>query len=76
MATGLKWMLASNSVVFMPPRRFESWAMESLLKPWVHYVPIRRDTRDLLERVSGESFCTSQQLRSDASQNWVISYGI
>lgn len=55
MATGLKWMLASNSVVFMPPPRFESWAMESLLKPWAHYVPIRRDTRDLLERVSGRN---------------------
>lgn len=31
-ASGLKWMLASNSVVFMPLPRVETWAMESLLQ--------------------------------------------
>jgi len=38
-ASGLKWMLASNSVVFMPPPRVETWAMESLLQVfWCHMV--------------------------------------
>lgn len=32
MATGLKWMLASQSVVLMAPPRREIWEMESLLQ--------------------------------------------
>ena len=51
-ATGLKWMLASNSVVFMPIPTMESWVLESQLKPWVHYVPLLFDGSDLLEKVS------------------------
>mgnify|MGYP003706294547 FL=1 len=39
-ATGLKWALASNSVVLMPPPEKETWLMEGLLLPWVHYVPV------------------------------------
>jgi len=34
-ASGLKWMLASNSVVFMPLPRRETWAMESLLQVYM-----------------------------------------
>ena len=51
MATGLKWMLASNSVVFMPPARMETWVLESHLKPWVHFVPINFDGSDLMEKI-------------------------
>jgi len=39
-SSGLKWALFSNSVVLMPAPTFTSWAMEELLQPWVHYVPI------------------------------------
>jgi hypothetical protein len=46
-ATGLKWMLASNSVVVMPVPRCESWACEGELRPFVHYVPVREDLADL-----------------------------
>jgi hypothetical protein len=46
-ATGLKWMLASNSVVVMPEPTIESWLMEGLLKPFVHYVPVKDDFSDL-----------------------------
>nr|WP_255720244.1 glycosyl transferase family 90 [Acuticoccus kalidii] len=46
-ATGLKWMLASNSVVIMPPPLIQTWACEGLLKPFVHYVPVRQDLADL-----------------------------
>jgi len=35
-ASGLKWALASNSVLVMPPPTIASWAMEELLEPWVH----------------------------------------
>lgn len=39
-SSGLKWALYSKSVVLMSPPSFTSWAMEELLEPWVHYVPI------------------------------------
>jgi hypothetical protein len=46
-ATNLKWALASNSVVLMPAPHVESWFVESLLKPYVHYVPVKNDFSDL-----------------------------
>lgn len=42
-ASGLKWALFSNSVVLMPPPTHTSWAMEELLEPYVHYVPVDAD---------------------------------
>ena len=39
-SSGLKWMLQSKSVVLMPPPTRTSWAMEELLEPWVHYIPM------------------------------------
>ena len=50
-ASGLKWMLYSNSVVFMPPTRFETWGMESFLKPYVHYIPLYRNLSNLSEQL-------------------------
>ena len=50
-ATGLKWMLASNSVVLMPSPRREIWSHESLLQPYVHYIPLKADMCDLLEKI-------------------------
>uniref|UniRef100_A0A7S0IN63 Glycosyl transferase CAP10 domain-containing protein n=1 Tax=Micromonas pusilla TaxID=38833 RepID=A0A7S0IN63_MICPS len=51
-ASGLKWMLYSRSVVFMPPPRCETWAMESALQPYVHYIPIEHDLSNLEARVA------------------------
>ena len=48
-ATGLKWMLYSNSVVLMSPPTVASWAMEDLLLPFVHYIPLADDYSNLLE---------------------------
>jgi hypothetical protein len=42
MASSVLWMLASESVVLMPPPTQEGWAGEGLLQPWVHYVPLHR----------------------------------
>lgn len=50
-ATNLKWILASNSVCIMPKPKFETWFMEGLLQPGVHYVEIRDDYQDLLEKL-------------------------
>lgn len=49
-ATNLKWAMSSNSLVLMPRPKVESWFTESLLEPWVHYVPIKDDFSDLLEQ--------------------------
>ncbi len=50
-ATGLKWMLYSNSVVFMSRPTVATWAMEDLLVPFVHYIPLSNDYSNLLEMV-------------------------
>ncbi|MEM8552913.1 MAG: glycosyl transferase family 90, partial [Pseudomonadota bacterium] len=46
-ASGLKWMLLSNSAVLMPAPRIVSWACETELRPFVHYVPVSPDLTDL-----------------------------
>lgn len=50
-------MLASQSVILMPPPRRETWALESQLQAWVHYIPLLPDFSDLLEKVE---FCEAQ----------------
>jgi hypothetical protein len=50
-ASGLKWMLQSESVVLMPPPTRTSWAMEELLEPWVHYIPMLPDGSNAEEMV-------------------------
>jgi len=49
-ATGLKWMLYSNSVVLMAKPTMEGWFMEGTLKEWVHYIPLDNDFSDLEEK--------------------------
>jgi hypothetical protein len=46
-ASGLKWMLYSNSVVLMPRPTRVAWAMEDQLVPWYHYIPVQDDLSDL-----------------------------
>lgn len=48
-ASGLKWMLASNSVVLMPRPTILTWACETLLVPGVHYVEVKHDLSNLEE---------------------------
>eukprot|EP00585_Thalassiosira_rotula_P025613 CAMPEP_0196250414 /NCGR_PEP_ID=MMETSP0913-20130531/45163_1 /TAXON_ID=49265 /ORGANISM="Thalassiosira rotula, Strain GSO102" /LENGTH=127 /DNA_ID=CAMNT_0041536345 /DNA_START=121 /DNA_END=504 /DNA_ORIENTATION=+ len=50
-ATGLKWQLTSNSVVFMARPNTVSFLMEDLLVPFVHYVPLKDDYSDLIDMV-------------------------
>jgi hypothetical protein len=50
-ASGLKWALLSNSVVIMRPPTVTSWAMEELLEPWVHYIPLDLDLTDIVGKV-------------------------
>lgn len=46
-ATNLKWIMCSDSVLVMPKPQIESWVMESHLIPYVHYVPVMDDFSDL-----------------------------
>ena len=50
-ASGLKWSLQSESVVVMSPPTRTSWAMEELLQPWVHYIPMLPDGSNAEEMV-------------------------
>eukprot|EP00511_Aplanochytrium_stocchinoi_P012144 CAMPEP_0204876814 /NCGR_PEP_ID=MMETSP1348-20121228/47848_1 /ASSEMBLY_ACC=CAM_ASM_000700 /TAXON_ID=215587 /ORGANISM="Aplanochytrium stocchinoi, Strain GSBS06" /LENGTH=212 /DNA_ID=CAMNT_0052033617 /DNA_START=690 /DNA_END=1325 /DNA_ORIENTATION=+ len=50
-SSGLKWMLYSDSVVFMARPTIVSWAMEEFLIPFVHYVPLKNDHSDILEMI-------------------------
>lgn len=49
-ASGLKWMLRSNSVVMMPEPTVSSWLMEEKLEPFVHYIPLAHDFSDAEEQ--------------------------
>ena len=42
-ASNLRWILSSNSLCFMQKPKYESWFMEGLLKPGIHYVEINKD---------------------------------
>lgn len=49
-ATNLKWIMASNSIVMMPKPTIESWFLENHLMPYVHYIPLKNDFSDLMEQ--------------------------
>lgn len=50
-ATNLKWAMSSNSLCFMPKPKFESWYMEGLLKPGIHYVEVNLNYSDLEDKI-------------------------
>lgn len=50
-ATNLKWIAQSNSLCFMTRPRHESWFMEGTLEPGTHYVEVRDDYADLIDKM-------------------------
>ena len=44
-ATNLKWLMSQNSVILMPTPTKETWLMEGMLVPWVHYVPLDKPSQ-------------------------------
>lgn len=50
-ATNLKWVMSSNSIAVMPRPTYETWFMEGKLIPNYHYIEIKPDYSDLLERI-------------------------
>ena len=51
-ATNLKWIMSSNSLAVMPRPKYETWFMEGRLVPDFHYVEIKDDFSDLIERMN------------------------
>ena len=51
-ATNLKWIMSSNSLAVMPKPKYETWFMEGRLIPDFHYVEIKDDYSDLIERMN------------------------
>ncbi len=50
-ATNLKWVMSSNSLAVMPRPKYETWFMEGSLIPGYHYVEIKEDYSDLIEKM-------------------------
>lgn len=48
-ASNIKWVMSSNSLVIMPRVKFETWFMEGELKPNVHYAEIKDNYENLEE---------------------------
>ena len=51
-STGINWQLNSNSLVMMAKPRKISWLMEDKLIPNVHYILLKDDFSDLVEKVT------------------------
>ena len=50
-SSSVGWIMASNSVPIMPKPRYHSWLCEAFLEPGVHYVEVKRDFSDMLEKI-------------------------
>ena len=71
-SSGLKWMLLSNSVVLTPSFTMESWSMEGMLKPFVHYIPLKADMSNVEEMIRwAELHPTETRLISERSTLFV-----
>ena len=70
-STNLKWVMSSNSICFMPKPRYETWFMEGLLKPGIHYVELKSDYSDLDEKIEYYSthILESETIISNAHQH-------
>lgn len=70
-SSGLKWMLRSNSVVVMPKPTYETWLMEGLLRPYVHYLPLDapQDAPALLRWARANDAAVRQIVAN--AQDWV-----
>lgn len=81
-ATGLKWQMLSNSVVFMAKPTVVSFFMEDLLVPFVHYVPLKDDLSNLVDMVEwareNDEMCKwiSDQATKFVNDFWLTSQAV
>ncbi|MGN0068247.1 MAG: glycosyl transferase family 90 [Prevotella sp.] len=50
-ASNLKWVMSSHSIAVMPKPRFETWFMEGRLIGGYHYIEVKPDFSDLIEKL-------------------------
>lgn len=50
-ATNLKWIMSSNSIAVAPVMKMESWYMEGLLQPDIHYISVNDDYTDVISKL-------------------------
>lgn len=50
-ASNLKWVMSSNCIAVMPRPTCETWFMEGQLVPNYHYIEVKPDFSDLIERL-------------------------
>ncbi|EAR07904.1 glycosyl transferase family 90 [Reinekea blandensis] len=50
-ASNLKWAMGSQSLVISPTLHYETWFMEGMLQPGVHYVEVKNDFSDLEAKI-------------------------
>lgn len=51
-ASNLKWVMNSNSLAVSPPLVYETWFMEGRLVPDEHFIGIKPDCSDLIEKLT------------------------
>ncbi len=51
-ATNLKWIMSSQALCLMTRPRYETWFMEGMLAPDIHYVLLKDDYSDLEQKIS------------------------
>lgn len=51
-ASNLKWVMSSNSIAVMPRPTCETWFMEGTLIPNYHYIEIKDDFSDIVEKLN------------------------
>ena len=68
-ATNLKWIMSSNSLCFSQRLKYETWYMEGLLQPGVHYVEIADDFSDVQEKIDYYDHHPDEAERIIASAN-------
>ncbi len=74
---GDRWRLLSDSVVFMHESEYGHWFYEALI-PWIHYVPVKSDLSDLVEKLEmmRQQPLLGRQLAANArefAQNYLMS---
>jgi hypothetical protein len=71
-ATNLKWIMSSNSLCFTPKLKYETWFMEGKLQGGVHFIEIKDDFSDLIEKMDYYIHHEEEALRIIKNANeWV-----
>ena len=71
-ATNLKWVMSSNSLAVMPKPKYETWLMEGKLIPDFHYIEIKDDYSDLIEKLNYYIKNTAEAIKISENANKFI----